>query len=194
METAYKKTFGIPRVAQKTAAIALFVLLTAVGACIRIPLPFSPVPITLQTFFVLLAGAFLGSGFGALSQLFYILLGVSGLSLFTGSGSGLPYFFGPTGGYLCGFVVAAFFVGRSIVSLRKNYVSVFALFCAAELTILCLGALWLSVFFGYHLKEAVLVGLLPFVPGDICKALLATAVYLKVHSFFKTRDSVHRRN
>ncbi|MCH7819743.1 MAG: biotin transporter BioY, partial [Candidatus Marinimicrobia bacterium] len=83
-----------------------FALLTALGALIRIPLPFTPIPITLQTFFVLLAGAMLGSKRGTLSQMVYVFAGAAGIPIFAGMSSGLALLAGPTGGFLAGFLLA----------------------------------------------------------------------------------------
>ena len=94
----------------RAGAVALFALLIAVGAHIRIPL--EPVPITLQTLFVLLAGAIAGPALGTLSQGLYVAGGVFGIPILAGSVAGLAVLSGPTGGYLVGFAAAAWFVGR----------------------------------------------------------------------------------
>ena len=99
------------------AYASMFGALTAVGAYIMIPLP--PVPITLQTLFVNLAGALLGGYLGALSQVVYILLGVIGLPVFAGGKAGAGVLLGPTGGYLIGFVVGAFVIGK-LTTIRKK--------------------------------------------------------------------------
>ncbi len=98
---------------------ALFAALTGVGALIAIPLPFTPVPITLQTFFIFLAGALLGKYLGALSQLIYLLLGVVGLPVFAKGSSGIGALLGPSGGYLVGFIPAAFLVGYLLERREK---------------------------------------------------------------------------
>ena len=97
---------------------SLFGAGTAAGAYLIIPLP--PVPITLQTLFVWgLAGALLGARLGALSQLVYLLIGIIGLPVFAGGKAGLGVLFGPTGGYLIGFVAGAWVIG-TLVNLKKN--------------------------------------------------------------------------
>jgi biotin transport system substrate-specific component len=78
---------------------ALFASLTAVGAYMKIPLPLTPVPVTMQVFFVLLAGCMLGSRWGTISMIVYLLLGIVGFPVFAGGASGLGVLFGPTGGY-----------------------------------------------------------------------------------------------
>ncbi len=87
------------------ALTALFAALTAVGAHVYVPLPL--VPVTLQTLFVYLAGAFSGGGRGALSQLAYVLMGLAGLPVFAEGMSGFGVLLGPTGGYLMGFIAGA---------------------------------------------------------------------------------------
>ncbi|MBI1935205.1 biotin transporter BioY [Candidatus Woesearchaeota archaeon] len=97
---------------------ALFAALTGAVAWFKIPLPFTPVPITLQTLMVLLSGAALGAYYGALSMIVYLILGVIGLPVFAGGSSGIPALLGPTGGYLLSYPVAAFVVGKMIE--KKN--------------------------------------------------------------------------
>ncbi|MCU0651849.1 MAG: biotin transporter BioY [Candidatus Omnitrophica bacterium] len=148
MEAILKKEIITNKQLCRLIGIAGFVIMTSLGAFVRIPLLFTPVPLTLQTFFVLLSGAFLGSRLGAVSQLSYVFLGASGLSIFTQAGSGLAYFYGPTAGYLAGFILAAFFIGKFIKYGRDNLIAVFCLFCLADLLLLTCGAIWLRVFLG----------------------------------------------
>ena len=97
--------------------ISLFATLTAVGAFISIPL--YPVPLTLQTLFTLLAAMVLGSVMGALSQIIYVLLGVIGLPVFAGFKAGIGILFGPTGGFLLGFIISAYVIGK-IIELKNE--------------------------------------------------------------------------
>ncbi len=184
MEAILRKEVISGRIAVRLTGLSVFIVLTTLGAFVRIPLPFSPVPVTLQTFFVLLAGASLGSGLGALSQAGYMLLGAAGVTVFTGAGSGLLYLSGPTGGYLAGFIAASFFIG-CFIGRAKNLISVFALFCLASATILACGVLWLKVVLGYSFLKLMLIGFLPFVPGDMLKALFAAAIYMKLRTRLK---------
>jgi len=165
--------------------VIVFVLLTALGAFVRIPLPFTPVPITLQTFFVLLSGLFLGAQLGAVSQLSYIFLGVLGLPIFTGAGSGLVYLFGPTTGYLIGFVLAVFLIGKFIKYSRNNFFLTFSFLCCADFILLASGVIWLKIIFGYPLAKLLLIGFIPFVPGDLLKAFVAASLYLKLKDRLK---------
>ena len=185
MEAVLKKEVIVTKAGCRVFMVFVFTLLTALGAFVRIPLPFTPVPITLQTFFVLLGAALLGSKLGAITQLNYILLGFLGVPLFTGAGSGAAYLLGPTGGYLAGFVLASFFIARSIKYAQNKIFSVFALLCLGDLILLACGAVWLKLLFGYTLTKALFIGLIPFIPADLLKALLAASIYLKLKTRFK---------
>jgi biotin transport system substrate-specific component len=159
-----------------SAGVVGFALLTCVGAAVRIPLPFSPVPITLQTFFVLLAGAFLGNFAGPVSQLVYLWFGIAGFTVFAGSGSGALYLCGPTGGYLAGFVLAALICGMT-VRTTKGFAGLSCGFLLGSAVILVCGTLWLAFVTRLSLPAALAAGALPFVPGDIIKSLVAAAVF-----------------
>ena len=97
---------------------ALFAALTAAVSPFKIPLGFTPVPITLQTLMVLLSGAMLGPYYGALAMILYILVGALGLPVFAGGGSGIGALLGPSGGYLFSYFIAAFVVGKMLE--KKN--------------------------------------------------------------------------
>jgi biotin transport system substrate-specific component len=167
-----------PRVAGGVAVgllgAILFAGLTFAGAHIRIPL--QPVPVTLQTLFVLLSGAVLGRRFGALSQSLYLGFGAMGVPVFAGSLAGLGILAGPTGGYLIGFVVAPLFVGALIGRKTQLWWS-FLVFSIASLIILLLGVLHLTLFYTHNLTDSLRVGYLPFVPGDVLKVLAAVSIY-----------------
>ena len=182
MEIILKKEIVANKTLCQVMGVLTFVILTSLGAFVRVPLPFSPVPITLQTFFVLLSGALLGGNLGTISQLSYLLLGVSGLSVFTGAGSGIFYLLGPTGGYILGFVLAASFIGRSIKYSQNNFFTVFAVLFLGDLILLSSGIIWLKLLLGYSFTKVLLIGFIPFIPGDLVKALAAAAIYLKLKS------------
>ena len=108
----------------RASGILAFALLTALGAFVRIPLPFTPVPVTLQTFFVLAAGIYLGSRDAALSQLGYLAIGAVGLPVFAGGGAGFGHFLGVTGGYLIAFPIAAALVGAALLRVSVALMAV----------------------------------------------------------------------
>jgi biotin transport system substrate-specific component len=179
MELTLRKDIIINRSVSRVIGITAFVILTSLGAFVRIPLPFSPVPLTLQTFFVLLGAAVLGKKQAVAAQLAYVFLGAAGLPIFTGAGSGLLYLAGPTAGYLLGFVAASFFIGK-ILPRASNKFSMFVIFLAGELLILGLGALWLKVFLRCSFSQALFMGFIPFIPGDLFKVAIAAAIYRKI--------------
>ena len=150
-------------------------VLVALSARITVSVPVGPVPITAQTFAVLTVGALLGSRRGALSLLTYLAEGLAGMPVFAAGNAGAAYILGPTGGYLVGFVAAAYVVGLSAETLwDKRKASVPASLLVATLIIYVPGVLWLSRLIGF--ERAVASGLLPFIPGDVLKALLCLMV------------------
>lgn len=152
--------------------ITLGALFVAALAQVRIQLPFTPVPLTGQTFAVLLAGAALGSKRGAASLALYTLMGALGLPFFAGGASGLAYMSGPTLGYLAGFVAAAYVVGLLAErGLERSVRTSFVPFLAGTLVIYAFGAGWLAVLFG--IEQALRLGVLPFLIGDAIKMALA---------------------
>ncbi len=177
MEAILNREIVTNRTACRAIGAAAFVILTALGAFVRIPLSFTPVPITLQTFFVLLCGLVLGRRLAAVTQLSYIFLGVAGLPIFTGAGIGLFYLIGPTGGYLFGFVLAAWVAGTFISGTKGTFFPTFIILCLADLILLSCGVIWLKVTFGYSLGKLLVIGFFPFVAGDLLKVLAAAFIY-----------------
>lgn len=156
---------------------ALFAALTAVGGLIAVPLPFTPVPITLQTFFTFLAGALLGKYLGALSQLIYLLLGVVGLPVFAKGSSGIGVLLGPSGGYLVGFIPAAFLVGYLLERREKPPLGlIFLAMVVGLLAIYLPGVGWLMWVAKLNLVKGLLLGVLPFLPGDGVKIVVGALI------------------
>jgi biotin transport system substrate-specific component len=159
----------------RVAAVVVFAAITALAARVTIPLPFTPVPITLQTLAVVLSGLVLGATGGAAAQLLYLGLIVVGLPL-DANGLGAAAFFGPTAGYLVGFVPAAFVTGWladrfSARSWWGNFVAAIA----GMLVIYLVGAGWLAVMLGSW-QKAWLGGVAPFILIDLVKAIIAASV------------------
>ena len=164
----------------RVAAILFVTVLTIVAAQVSIPLPFTPVPFTLQPMVVLLGGAALGSRLGMTSQVLYLALGIAGLPVFAASPilpQGFARLLGPTGGYLMSYPIAAFVAGYLAERGfdRRYATSVLAMFAGLAI-IFTFGVLWLA--FGAHagLATAVRTGLVPFIPADIIKVLLAATL------------------
>ncbi len=185
MEAILHKEIILNKTICRLFCLMTFVLLTALGAFVRIPLPFTPVPITLQTFFVLLSGALLGSNLATLSQLSYMAIGLAGAPVFTQAGSGLSYLLGPTGGYLFGFLLVSFWLGRFIKYGRGNLILIFAIVYAADFLLLLCGVIWLKFILGYSFRQAFFLGLVPFIPGDCLKATAAAIIYLRISERIK---------
>lgn len=147
-------------------------MLLAVSA--KIQVPFWPVPMTMQTFVVLMLGASLGARLAGITVLTYLVEGAVGLPVFAG-GAGLAYLAGPTGGYLYGFLVAAVCVGRlADKGFGRSLLTTLACFVIGEVIVFALGAGWLATLIG--VDKALSVGLIPFLPGEAVKVALACAV------------------
>lgn len=164
--------------------IAMFAALTAVGAFIRIPLPI--VPFTLQYFFCALGAMILGSKKGALAQVLYVLIGLIGIPIFT-QGGGIQYIFNLTFGYLIGFIVGAFVIGKIVENIEKiNLIKVLAT-CILGLIIICLfGAIHMYIIYNFYLGQAIgiwkviNIGILAFLPGDLLLSIIISIVGVRI--------------
>lgn len=157
---------------------ALFAALTAAVSPLKIPLGFTPVPITLQTLVVLMSGAMLGHVYGALAMILYVVVGALGLPVFAGGGSGIGAILGPTGGYLMSYFIAAYAIGK-VVQMRKEpkYLDYVVAMIAGTIIIYVLGAGWALVVVPGLTLLAVIVGwVLPFIIGDTIKLLIAAYI------------------
>jgi biotin transport system substrate-specific component len=167
----------------RVASVALLAALTAAAAQVSIPLPFTPVPFTLQPMVVLLGGAVLGSRLGMSAQVLYLLAGIAGLPVFAASPvlpQGALRLLGPTGGYLISYPFAAFAVGWLAERGydRRYLTSVIAMACGLALVFAC-GVTWLAFFarpVAVGFDAALRIGLYPFIPADIVKIFVAAAV------------------
>ena len=166
------------RIAREITLITGFALFTAALAQVRIPLGFTPVPVTGQTLAVLLAGASLGAWRGAGSQLLYWLLGMVGLPFYSTGTGGWSVATGPTMGYLVGFIVAAAVVGR-LAEYRhdRRVLTSIAAMTMGSMIIYAFGAAWLAINLGIPLatgdQNAIALGVTPFLVGDVIKMCLA---------------------
>ena len=175
----------------RIAAVLFMTVLTAAAAQVSIPLPVTPVPLTLQPMIVLLGGAALGSRLGMASQVLYLLAGLAGLPVFASSPlpQGVLRVLRPTGGYLMAYPLAAFVTGflaeRGFD--RRYLTSVVAMVAGLSLIFTC-GVLWLAWFAvpaPAGLQRALQLGLYPFVAADLVKVLLASAVLPGVWKILK---------
>ena len=168
-----------------------FTLLTAALAQIRIQFPGMPVPLTGQTFSVLLSGAVLGSRRAFSSQALYLSAGAVGLPVFAGGGFSFACLLGPTGGYLWSFPLAAALMGWLVErgASRKPWLLAASLI-ACDALILTAGALWLHLTFGFAYRQAALLGLYPFLIGDILKVVLVGLTLPRVLNWSGPRGQV----
>ena len=172
---------------QDAFLVLAFSLLTALSAQIAIPLSFTPVPITGQTFGVLLTGALLGPRLGAAAMVLYLLEGGAGLPFFAGGAGGAARLAGPTGGYLLSYPFAAALVGwLAVRGWDRRPLPMLAAMLLGSLVVFALGASQLSFFSPMRpgvplvphmgLPEAMIEGVYPYLPGDAVKALLAAGL------------------
>ena len=157
-----------------TVYTALMAALMAAGAYIAIPV--GPVPIVLQSLFIMLAGLLLGPRWGTASVGLYLLAGAFGLPVFAGGSGGLARFAGPTGGYLVGFLPAVYLIGRiSRQNRRRAFWDVLAMVLGTAV-IYALGATWLKVWTQLSFEKALATGVLPFLIGDALKIAAAVPI------------------
>jgi biotin transport system substrate-specific component len=148
----------------------------ALSAQIAFNVPFSPVPVTGQTFAVILTGALLGSRKGSLAVIAYLLEGISGLPVFAQAQFGLVHLFGPTGGYLVGFIPAAFICGFLVENgWGKSFFSTIGIMTIGTIVIFICGLSWLKIFIGN--ENVMLMGFFPYVTGALIKIALAAIIY-----------------
>ncbi|WP_458403452.1 biotin transporter BioY [Methanobrevibacter sp.] len=157
---------------------------TGIMAQIIIPLPWTPVPITAQTFAVLCSGLFLGKKYGCLSQILYVVLGIAFIPWFGGMTGGLDVFLGATGGFLVGFIIASYFIGSITEKYAeaRNFTKMALVIGIANFALIYIPglaglALWSSaqgVTLG--IVDLLMMGLVPFIMGDIVKILGAASV------------------
>jgi biotin transport system substrate-specific component len=181
----YRQTFDIvfkwigERTLWHKIALSLgFALITGVMAQIRIPLPFTPVPLTGQVFAVLLSAVFLGGYFGALSQLFYVILGITCLSWFSGGLGGFAVVTGLTGGYLIGFIPSAMLVGwfTSRYAFFRKFHSQLLLMMAGVIVIYIFGSAQIAVLMRLGFVDTMRLAVLPFIGVDLMKAAIVACI------------------
>lgn len=175
----------------QTASTATKVIMSLMMACftgimaqIIIPLPWTPVPITAQTFAVLCSGLFLGRKYGCLSQIFYVILGIAFIPWFGGMTGGLETFFGSTGGFFIGFIIASYFIG--LISEKyanaRNFTKIAITIGIANFILIYIpGLAGLALFLtsqgvSFGIMDLLMMGLIPFIAGDIVKILAAASV------------------
>jgi biotin transport system substrate-specific component len=157
-----------------TVYSSLFVALIAIGAFISIPI--GPVPIVLQNMFVLLASIILGPLWGLASVAVYLVIGLAGLPVFAGGTSGIGKLFGPTGGYLLGYLPCVFITASISKGLGKKMSSDIIAMLIGSLIVYAAGVPWLKVVTSMTFQKALAVGMVPFLIGDALKILAAAFI------------------
>ena len=164
--------------------VSLFTALTAVGAFINIPI--GPAPITLQFLFTALAAILLGSKLGALSQIVYVALGLIGIPIFTGGG-GISYIFKPTFGYLIGFIIGCYIIGKLSERIKDTtFLNLFLSIIVGLIVIYLIGVPYMYLILKYvmgvniSILTAIKTGFIVFIPGDILKSILTATIGVKL--------------
>jgi len=164
----------------KISLALTFALLTGILAQLRFYLPGTPVPVTGQVFGVILAGVILGK-WGGVSQFLYVGIGAFGIPWFAGLSGGMAYLIGPTGGYLIGFVIAAFFIGYVVDRYirSRNFIGMLALMLFSTFFLIYIpGLTQLYLWMGGSVNfwELLTMAVIPFIAADIIKSIIAAAI------------------
>jgi biotin transport system substrate-specific component len=170
----------------ESTLVLTFSFLMVISAQLRIPLFFTPVPVTLQTLVLFLSIVFLKHK-AFFSQVIYIFLGLLGLPVFSKGGTGLFYLLGPTGGYILGFLVVAF-IFPYFLPKGKSFFKIFFFFIFASFLYFSIGAAWLIFLHNFSLISAITAGVLPFIIGDVFKASLASFIFLRIININRVED------
>ena len=164
------------RTFRRAAAAVGFAVATALAANVTVPLPGTPVPMTLQTLVVMLAGVTLGLRWGTLSMAFYVLLGTAGYHAFAGGSWGLMTVIGATGGYLFGFVLAQPIAGRIAQTPRHSFARLVVAVTLGDAVLFACGLIWLHAWTGESWAQTFAWGLWPFLGGELIKIALAASL------------------
>ena len=168
------RSLAIAPIWAKAAAVLVGTALLA--ASTQVTVPMFPVPMTMQTWAVLVIGALYGSRLGAITVLAYIAEGLAGLPVFTAGGFGLAKMMGPTGGYLIGFVISAWMIGYAMErGLGRSLGTSILAFTLAHAVVFVPGVAWLAYLVGAD--KAIALGVVPFFVGSVVKTALAVATY-----------------
>ena len=173
------------RILRRTVPVVLGALIVAAAAQFAVPVPLSPVPMTLQPLAVLVVGGLFGAAEGLSALVLYLILGALGLPVFAGGGAGPLHLIGPTGGYLLAFPVAAAVTGALVGRSPRSVVRVL-LACAAGMVLIHIGGVAQLALLGRDPALAFRVGFVPFLTGDLLKVGLAAAVILAVGPKFRS--------
>jgi biotin transport system substrate-specific component len=175
------ESLSLTRQALIVAGASLFV---ALCARVSLPLPFTPVPLTMSNFAVLAVGLTLGSRRGFAALCLYLMEGAAGLPVFTGGALGAVHFFGPTGGYLMAYPVVAFLAGFIAERGTRNFLRTALASVVAELALFAFGLSWLAAIAHVSIAQAVNFGLYPFVFAEVIKVMSAAGLASRLRRVF----------
>lgn len=161
--------------------IALMTAVTCVLGPLSIPLPFSPVPISLTNFAIFLAIFVLGMKSGTISFIIYLLLGAIGVPVFSSFRGGLQVLAGPTGGYLIGFIFLALIMGFALDHFNRKLVPTIIGMIIGMTVCYAFGTVWLAKLLSLSFKEGLMMGVIPYLPGDAAKIIIAAIVGPKLY-------------
>ncbi len=173
----------MPNHLKPTIYASLFIALISVGAFIAIPI--GPVPIVLQNMFVLMAGLILGPVWGTACVAVYLLMGLAGLPVFAGGTSGIGKVFGPTGGYLIGYLPAVFVTATLSKMFKRSLAGDIIAMTAGSLIVYAAGVPWLKIAFSMSWGKALTAGMLPFLIGDALKVGAGALITKKLRPLVK---------
>lgn len=172
ISTKQKSIFTV----KQLAIVGLMTAIICVMAPFALPIPFSPVPISLGTLAIYFVLTVLGLKFGTISVIIYILLGLAGLPVFTGFRGGPGTLFGPTGGYIIGYIFMALICGFFIDKWGNKILLCFLGMILGTAALYVFGSFWLAFQLSYTLPQAFMAGAIPYIPGDLIKLVIAVAV------------------
>lgn len=161
--------------------IALMTAVTCVLGPLSIPLPFSPVPISLTNFAIFLAIFVLGMKNGTISFIIYLLLGAVGVPVFSSFRGGLQVLAGPTGGYLIGFIFLALIMGFALDHFDRKLVPTIIGMIIGMVVCYAFGTVWLAKLLSLSFKEGLMMGVIPYLPGDAAKIIIVAIVGPKLY-------------
>lgn len=166
---------------------SIFAALIGVLAYVVIPLPFSPVLVTGQTLAIMLAGLMLGPIQSFVSVLVFILIGIAGIPVFSGGRAGIGVLAGASGGYIIGFLVGAVIISLLSRKTKSNWRLGGSAIIGGIIVVYLFGVPWMSFVTGMGMKEALIAGVLPFIPGDLVKVVAATLLAKSLNSHLRIR-------
>lgn len=175
-ETSISTKPNITFSVKQLALVGLMSAIICILAPFSVPIPISPTPISLGTLAIYFVLTVLGMKLGTVSVVVYILLGLAGLPIFTGFTGGPGKLFGPTGGYIIGYLFMSLIIGFFIDKWNNKLLPSILGMILGTMALYLFGSLWLAYQASYTLPQALMIGSVPYIPGDIVKVFLAMSL------------------